>query len=185
MLRRLKWILLLLVVVVVAAAVVAVLTTRPGLSDARDKVDARWFDLRGTLTERYALLTPVEQALVAAGGPDRAVTRDLRDELARWKALSARSKADADPGAEATTANALEGLARRVKANSTSGKLNGNAQLTAALQSFDTRVPAPPSLVPEYNRVVRAYQHERSGGIHSLVASVLGYDARPQLILGT
>ena len=49
MLRRLKWILVLVVVVVVAGAGIAILTTRPGLSDARDKVDGRWVDLRSTL----------------------------------------------------------------------------------------------------------------------------------------
>ncbi|HZP31166.1 MAG TPA: hypothetical protein VFC99_19610 [Acidimicrobiia bacterium] len=185
MLRRLKWIVLLLVVVVVAGAVIAVLTTRPGLSDARDRVDTRWLVLRPSLMARYAALTPVEQALVAAGGPDRAVTRDLRDELARWKALAARSTANADPGAEALAANALEALARRTRANMTNGKLNGNQALTAALQTFDTKVPQPPDAVSKYNDAVRAYQEERSGTVHSAVASLLGYDERPQLVVGS
>jgi hypothetical protein len=185
MLRRLKWIVLLLVAVVVAGAVIAVLTTRPGLSDARDKVDRRWFTLRPSLQARYAALNPVEQALVTAGGPDRAVTKDLRDGLAHWKDLSGHSRADADPGAEAAAANTLEALARRTKANMTNGKLAGNEALTAALQAFDTKTPQPPDAVGGYNQAVRAYQHERSGTVHSAVASLLGYDARPQLILGS
>src|ERR1700675_686231 len=117
MLRRLRWILVLLVVLVVAGAAIAVLTTKPDLSDPRDRVDARWLVVRPSLLDRYAALTGVEQALVAAGGPDRAVTRDLRTELARWKSLAAQPAADADPGAEATAANDLEALARRARAN--------------------------------------------------------------------
>jgi hypothetical protein len=185
MLRRLRWILLLLVVVVVAGAVIAVLTTKPGLSDARDKVDARWLVLRPSLVDRYVALDGVEQALVTAGGPDRAVTKDLRDELARWKSLAARPKADADPGAEATAAGALEALARRARANLANGHLNGNAELLAAFQAFDTKTPQPPNAVNDYNQAVRAYQRERSGTVHSAVASILGYNARPQLLLGT
>jgi hypothetical protein len=185
MLRRLKWIVLLLVAVVAVGAVVAVLTTRPHLSDARDRLDRRWFTLRPSLQTRYATLTPVEQALVAAGGPDRDVTRDLRAELAHWKDLSGRSRADADPGAEATAANALEALARRTKANMTNGKLSGNQALTSALQAFDTAVPTPPNAVGAYNDAVRAYQRERGGTVHSAVAWLLGYGQRPQLILGS
>ncbi len=184
MLRRLKWIVLLLVAVVVVAAAIAVLTTKPALSDARDKVDRRWFTLRPSLQARYAALTPVEQALVTAGGPDRAVTRDLRDELAHWKDLSGHSRADADPGAEAAAANALEALARRTKANMVNGKLSGNQALTAALQAFDTKTPQPPDAVTGYNRAVRAYQDERSGTVHSAVASLLGYGERPELVVG-
>jgi hypothetical protein len=185
MLRRLKWIVLLVVVVVAAGAVIAVLTTRPGLNDARNKVDRRWLTLRPSLVSRYAALTPVEQALVAAGGPDRAVTQDLRAELARWKDLAGRSGSDADPGAEAAAANSLEALARRTRANMVNGKLNGNQALSTALQSFDTKVPAPPDAVGAYNQAVRAYQHERRGTVRSAVASLLGYGERPQLILGS
>ncbi len=185
MLRRLRWILVLLVVVVVAGAVIAVLTTKPGLSDARDKVDARWLVVRPSLVDRYTALAGVEQALVTAGGPDRVVTKDLRDELARWKSLAARPKADADPGAEARAADALEALARRARANMANGRLNGNAELIAAFQAYDTKTPQPASAVADYNRAVRAYQRERSGTVHSAVSSILGYDARPELLLGT
>jgi len=183
-LKWIKWILVIGVVVVVGGAAVAVLTSRPGLNDAKDRVDARWGDLRPSLVSRYAALTPVEQALVTAGGSDRAVTRDLRDELARWKGLADESVAHADPAAEATAANALEALARRTRANMTTGKLAGNQALIAALQSFDTKLPAPPNAVAAYNRAVRSYQHKRSGAVHAAVASVLGYNQCPQLIIG-
>jgi hypothetical protein len=185
MLRRLRWILVLLVVVVVAGAVIVVLTTKPGLSDSRDRVDARWLVVRPSLVDRYVALAGVEQALLTAGGPDRAVTKDLRDELARWKSLAARPKADADPGTEATAANALEALARRARANMVNGRLSGNAELTAAFQAFDTKTPQPADAVTAYNQAVRAYQRKRSGAVHSAVASILGYDARPELLLGT
>ena len=183
-LKWIKWILVLVLVVVIGGAVVAVLTTRPGLNDAKDRVDARWGDLRPSLVARYAALTPVEQALVTAGGPDRSVTRDLRDELARWKSLAAQSGSDADPGAEAAAANALEALARRTRANMAAGKLAGNQAIAAALQGFDTKLPAPANAVSAYNQAVRSYQHDRSGSVRSAVASVLGYSERPQLIVG-
>jgi hypothetical protein len=185
MLRRLKWILVLVVVVLVAGAGIAILTTRPGLSDARDKVDGRWADLRSTLVPRYTALGGVEQALVAAGGPDRAVTRDLRAALAKWRALSGSSLANADAGSEASTADDLEALARRARANMVTGRLNGNAALAAALAAFDKQIPVNPRLVPAYNAAVRSYQHARSGTIHAAVASLLGYDERPQLLLGS
>ena len=87
MLRRLKWILVLLVVVLVAGAGIAVLTTKPGpRATPVTRSTAAGSSSGRTLVHRYAALAGVEQALVAAGGPDRAVTRDLRAELARWKA---------------------------------------------------------------------------------------------------
>ena len=34
-----------------------------------------------------------------------------------------------------------------------------------------------------YNQAVAAYQHERTGAIHHLVAGVFGYSARPELAI--
>ncbi len=183
--RRLRLIVILVVGLVVAGAVVAVLTSKPDLDDARDRVDARWLVVRPSLVDRYTSLAAVEIALGAAGGPDRAVTKDLHSTLARWNRLAKSAKADADAGEEASTANELEGLARRVKANvAASGKLQASTGLTTALQAFDTAVPKPVTAVDGYNRAVRAYQDERRGFLHRIVASLFGYGSRPQLVLG-
>ena len=124
---------------------------------------------------------------MAAGGPDRAVTRDLRAALAKWRALCGRARRpNADAGAEASTADDLEGLARRVKANMATGTPERERRAhRRARRRSTSRSRLNPRLVPAYNAAVRSYQHERAGGVHSRVASVLGYDERPQLLLGS
>jgi hypothetical protein len=105
---------------------------------------------------------------------------DLTATLTRWQRLA---RVD-DPGSQAPLANDLEALAARVKANvSASDRLNADPAIKAALSAFDGVVVSPPT-VDAYNRAVRAYQHARTGTIRRLVADVLGFDARPQLVLG-
>ena len=41
----------------------------------------------------------------------------------------------------------------------------------------------PPPAVTAYNRAVRDYEDERNGLLRSPVASLFGYDSRPQLVL--
>ena len=177
---------LLLVGLLVAGAVVAVLNTKPDLEDARDRVDARWLVVRPSLVDRYGKLAAVELALAATGGPDRAVTKDLKDALDRWNRLAKAGRTEVDPGEEAATANELEGLARRVRANvEASPKLKGDATLAAALAEFDTAVPRPP------NRGRRLQQvRARVPGRPARVRPPRGrrrprFGSRPQLVLGT
>jgi hypothetical protein len=185
MARRLRWIVLVAVVLVVIAAVLAVLLVRPGLQDARDRVDATWTPLRHPLAVRYIALARVGQALQAAGAGGRTVTRDLDAALGRWAALARHPDRDDDPAAEATAADLLEALARRVHANvSASDKLKANTPLLTALQAYDQAL-APPVAVRVYNRAVRAYEHKRTGTVAHVVAGVLGYDSRPVLVNGT
>jgi hypothetical protein len=90
-----------------------------------------------------------------------------------------------DPGAEATTADELEALARRARANvAASARLSADPGIASAFAAFDQAVVAP-AAVKAYNRAVRAYERARTGTIKSLVARALGYDARPVLVLGT
>jgi hypothetical protein len=178
--RRLVWLALAVVAVVVVLGVVAVLTTQPDLSDHRDQVDRAWTPLRVPLVARYQKLGGVLETLDAAGAQGRSVTKDLAATLARWDRLAHVD----DPAAQAPLANDLEALAARVQANvSASDRLNASTTIKAALQGFNNAVVSPPA-VAAYNRAVRAYQHARTGTIRGPVADLLGFDARPQLVLG-
>jgi hypothetical protein len=55
--------------------------------------------------------------------------------------------------------------------------------VTQSLVKFATTKPNA-DLVTTYNRAVRAYEDERTGTLQRPVARVLGYDARPLLVLG-
>jgi len=177
--RRLRWLLLALAVVVVAGIVAAVVIVQPKLSDARDRVDKAWSPLRPALDARYRALAGVELQLDAAGQANRTVTVQLHDTLTSWEKLA---NVD-DPGAQAPIANDLEALALRLKANvAASAKLRADQPLGASIAAFDRAVVSPPG-VAAYNAAVRAYQQERTGAIHHLVAAVFGYGARPELVI--
>lgn len=183
--RRLRWILLLAVLLTVGAVIAAVILIRPDLVEARDRVDARWTTLRAPLAARYEALGGVATALTAAGAGERAVTRDVTAVLKRWDAFALRGAEHTNPGAETTTADELEALARRARANvAASARLSTNPAIAAAFAAFDQQV-VPPPIVRSYNQATRAYQEARAGIIDSLVARALGYDARPVLVLGT
>lgn len=183
--RRLKWIVLVVVLLVVAGVVAAALLVRPNLVDTQAAADEQWTPLRAPLAARYTALGGVADALVAAGEDDRAVTQELQAELARWDAFALRGPKHTDPAAETASADQLEGLARRARANVfASPRLAANPTIVAAFAAFDQAV-VPPAAVKSYNRAVREYQDAREGRIEALVAKVLGYDARPELIIGT
>jgi hypothetical protein len=182
--RRVRWLVAIAVVLLVAGSVAAVVLVQPDLSEARDRVDAAWTPLRAPLAARYTALDGVAQTMTAAGAGDRAVTKDLDATLARWSKLALRGDAHTDPGAEAATANELEALARRVRANvQGSDKLKTNVVLNDAIAKYDQTIAPAPAVVA-YNRAARAYEDQREGTIHSLVATALGFDGRPQLVFG-
>lgn len=182
--RRVRWLIVIALVLVVAGAIAAVLTVQPALSDARDRVDARWSAIRQPLVDRYIALGGVAQTLKDAGEANRSVTKDLDAALDRWSKLALRGAEHTDPGVEASTANELEALARRVRANIlASDRLKTNTVLGTALGAFDQSVVSPPG-VKAYNAGVRRYEDEREGAIHHLVASILGYKERAQLFVG-
>lgn len=182
--RRFRWIAVLVVAVLVALAVAAVVLVRPGLEDDRDRVDTRWTPLRPTLITRYAKLDSVATALRDAGAGDRAVTADLNTALDRWNQYALLGPKHTNAASEATLANELEGLARRVRANYiASEKLKSSEGLRAAIDAFDQAVVPPPT-VRAYNGAVRAYEDDRSDFFERLVAGALGYDSRPVLVVG-
>lgn len=181
--RRVLYLVALFVVVVVAGAVALGATARPRLVDRRDTVDARWSTLRGPLAARYEGLAQLRAALANAGAGERTYGVALSEGLAEWERLTTRP--DLDAAAEAAAANRLEGLAARVRANvAGSARLGADAAITEALASFDATLVSPPD-VRAYNRAVRRYQDARTAGSRRLVAGVLGFEARPVLVLGT
>jgi hypothetical protein len=180
--RRVGLLVLLIVVVLVGGAVGIVLSARPALEDQRDVVDARWAPLRGPLTSRYDALNGVAAALADAGAAERSYTVALNEELETWRRLA--DDQSTDPGAEASAANRLEGLASRVRANfAFSARLGTDDGIRAALEAYDLAV-VPPTEIRRYNRSVREYEDARTDTLKRLPASLFGFDAMPLLVIG-
>lgn len=180
--RRSRWILLLLIVVVVGGAVALTFTERPKLDDAQTAVDTTWKPLRAPdqLVLRYQKLEGALSAFDAAGGSDRSVSKDLHAALDAWN----RALKHGDAGTQAQAANVVEAQATRLIANAFgSERLKADPAVTDSLTQFAATAPNP-ALVAAYNHAVRAYEDERTGTLQRPVARVLGYDARPLLVLG-
>jgi len=174
--------LLLVIVLLVGGAVAVVLTAKGPLQDRRDAVDARWAPIRAPHTDRYDRLNEVATALTEAGAGERTYTVDLVQELDTWRKLAGSRTADA--GAEAASANELEGLAARIRANvAFSGRLKANTAITSAFDAFDTALVSPPT-VSAYNRAVQRYEDTRTDSMKQVAASLLGFDARPTFVIG-
>jgi len=183
--RRARPLAVVVLVLLVVGAVALVLTTRPKLEDGRKGVDRAWTPVRGPLAERYNRLGDANAQLAAAGGGDRDVARALGLRLARWRDLQRVRTGDADADAEAETADQLEGLAARLEAVvSSSDRLRAAEGLNQAIAAFQgTGNQQLLAAVKTYNDSVRDYEDERDGLLRSPVASLFGYDARPQLLL--
>jgi hypothetical protein len=176
--------LLVLVVVLVLGAVVVglLVTARSPLQDGRDAIDGRWVPLRAPLTTRYEALGQVGSGLDAAGAGERTYTVDLKQRLEEWDRLA--TSASPDAGSEAAVANQLEGLATRVRRNvASSGRLSRDQSLAAAFTAFDAALVPEPA-VQAYNRAVRRYEKTRHETTKRIAARILGFDARPTLVIG-
>jgi hypothetical protein len=173
--------LVLVVALLLAAVVVGVaLSARSPLQDGRDAVDGRWVPLRVPLAARYDALGQVVAGLDAAG--ERTYAVDLSDRLDEWNRLVKSSSPDA--GSEAAVANELEGLATRVRTNiASSGRLSRDQNLAGAFTAFDAALVSPPD-VSAYNHAVRRYEDTRHETLKRFPARLLGFDARPILVIG-
>jgi hypothetical protein len=179
--RWIRWTVLALVVVIVTGTVILVITVRPGLQDDAQEVRRNWKPLLQPLTARYTALNGVATALEAAGNGDRDTTKQLKRALSDWELLAATN----DDGAQARTADELEGLASRIRAIAAgSERLKTNAGLTAAIAAFDA-AKVPPVVVKRYNDTVLAYERNRDGVLRGIVANLDGYDPHPTLQLAT
>jgi hypothetical protein len=181
--RRTRWILLVLLVVLVGGAAALVLTQQPKLDDARTKVDTTWKPLMADdqLPLRYQTLTGALSAFDAAGGSDRDVSKALHVALAAWD----RARKDGDPATQAKAANVLEGQGARLIANGLgSQRLKADPAVTDSLVKYAQTSPKP-ELVTAYNRAARDYEDTRTDALAQPVARVLGFDARPVLVVGS
>jgi len=178
--RRVRF-LLLVVVLLAGGAAVLVVSSQSDLEDRRDRVDARWSTLRAPLSTRYDHLSALAEALAAAGASDRTYAEDLAAELGTWRDLVRSGRPQ--PGAEAASANRLEGLAVRARENvAHSARLSRDPGIAAALAAFDAAL-VPPAEVGAYNRAVRRYQSTRTETLAQVAADLLGYGTRPVLVV--
>jgi hypothetical protein len=185
MARRVRRLVVVVMLLLIAGAVALVLTSRPRLEDKRDEVDRAWTPLRAPLVARYEQLAGVNAQMAAAGAGDRSVTRALGTTLARWDRLRRAGNGDADAGAEAETANQLEGLAARLRAIvQSSDRLRGVDPLNQALAAFQGAVPPLPA-VKKYNDAAQEYEDTRNSFLRRPVAGLFGYESRPQLLLAS
>jgi hypothetical protein len=181
--RRTKWILLALLVVLVGGVAALVLTQQPELDDARTKVDDTWKPLVADdqLPVRYQTLEGALSAFDAAGGADRDVSKDLHAALDAWTA----ARKDGDAGSQVKAANAVEAQGSRLVANVLgSPRLSTDPAATDALVKYAQTTPNA-DLVTAYNRAVHDYEDTRTDALAQPVARVLGFDARPVLVIDT
>jgi hypothetical protein len=173
MMRRIVPIVLVLLVVV---AGVIVLTSRPGLEDARKDVDTTWDAAAPKINQRLVLLAAADQPLVSTPGPVGDIAKEVDAELKTW----VRTQQSNDRDAAIESANALEGLGRRLVAVvRASPRVSADPNVTAKVDAF-ANTPEPAELAA-FARAVRAYEDERRGPIRGLVAGALGYDQVPTL----
>lgn len=171
--------LLLLLVVAAAVGVLAVaVTARPGLERTRDDAVERWRPLRDPLDARYAALADVNDAVREAGGPERDASSELDAALATWRASS-----NAPVATQVDAANALEGLARRLRtAVAASERLSGDPGVEEAVEALDRhRVPESARV---FNAAAADYHEARAGLLRERVAALLGHDPLPLLDVG-
>lgn len=181
--RRLRRLAILALILLLAGSIALVLTGRARLEDDRTRVDERWTPLRAPLGARYDQLATVLARLGEAGAGDRDVSRDLDRELARWQRLRRSPADDADAEAEAAASNRLEGLATRAaSAVGNSPRLSAVAPLVDAVTVLGQTLP-PVEAVTAYNDAAERYQKTRQSFRYTLPARILGYDARPALVV--
>jgi hypothetical protein len=175
---RARWILVVVLVLVIAGAIALVVVQKPTLDDDRKAVDARWSALRPALVTRYDHLDAALQAFVAAAG-ERTVATDTQRELDAWK------KAVANGGQErqADSANSLEGLGVRMRANVlASPRLATVSEISDALTAYGASAPEA-ALVERYNRAVGIYEDNRTDTLHVPAARLFGFDSRPTFVI--
>jgi len=180
--RRTRWILLVLIVALVGGAVALVVVELPKLDDARNAVDAHWKPLRAPeqLPARYQKLNDAVTAFDAAGGAGRGVSKDLHAALTAWQ----RALRDGGEDAQVTAANALEAQGTRLVANTLgSERIKSVNAVTDSLGQYAATRP-PAALVSAYNHAVDRYEDQRTGLLQRPIARLLGYDARPVLVMG-
>jgi hypothetical protein len=176
--RVLRVVLPLLLVALLIGGVVAVLTARPDIESAKDKVDASWAPLASVLGQRYEQLASAEQQLQQVPGSVKVVATDVDTALARWRQVKDEGSIDA----KVRAANDVEVAGRRLLVTAALSQRVDQATRSAlgGYQDVDPRAAAN-----AFNASVAEYQSERRGPVRALVASWLGggnipgYDVPP------
>jgi hypothetical protein len=178
MLRVIRVLLPLLVVAAVVAAGASVLSARPDLDKAKNKVDASWTSLSDQLDRRYVLLTAVDASLRPIPGPIHALVADTDGALARWRDARTHSTV----ATQVEDANDLEAFARELAATAAaSPRVRGNSTVLAALAAFLNDPARSGSGAVGFNADVTTYERQRRGPVRTIVASVLGDATIPVL----
>ena len=168
------------VVLAVVAGATLALSSRPRLQTDRRAVERDWSAVRSGLNVRYGLVDGLAKAIGAANGPPNPIVADVAATYADWKSVSA-----VNPVATAiSTANRLEGFARRLSVTVTdSALLKADRAVSAALHAL--QVDQVPPGVSRLNDDVSKYEKDRGGALRRVVDGPLGFDAIPRLALGT
>lgn len=168
--RTIRRLLLLLVVAAAMGVLAVAVTARPDLERTRDDAVERWRPMSDPLDARYAALADVNDAVREAGGPERDVSSELDTALAAWRASNS-----APVATQVDAANALEGLARRLRtAIAASERLSDDPGVGEAVEGLD-RHPVPES-ARVFNAAAADYHEARVGFLREPVAALLGHD---------
>jgi len=167
------------VVLAIVAGATLALGSRPRLERDRSAVERDWRAIRPALDARYKLVVALGNEIDGAGGPANPLVKTVDDTYATW-----RRQGDAPVADSITTANTLEGLARRLTVTVTQSTiLKGDHSVTEALQAVtDSRIPTGVTALED---AIAKYEKDRGGALRRLVAGPLGYDAIPRLALAT
>ncbi|HEY5013758.1 MAG TPA: hypothetical protein VIK61_13790 [Acidimicrobiia bacterium] len=168
------------VVLAIVAGATLALSSRPRLKTDRTAVERNWQVVRPKLDSRYRLVNALAHSIDATGGPANPIVEEVGTAFASWNALTPTSSV----ARSITTANTLEGLARRLAATVTgSPLLAADPNVTAALRAV-TDFPIPTGVTPLDDAISR-YEKDRGGPLRRLVAGPLGFSAIPGLALAT
>jgi len=177
--HAIRFLLPVLLVAAVVGLVVAVVSARPDLQQAKQRVDASWSDLAHHLDQRYQKLAAVDAQLRATAGPVHDLVANVDAAVAQWQHVSGHgSVAD-----QVEAANALEALSRRLLATANaSPRLADNTAAKTALGAFagDQTLTS----ASDFNARVASYERDRRGPIRRLAAKMLGDGDIPALDTG-
>jgi hypothetical protein len=166
------------VVLAIVAGATLALSSRPRLNSDRRAVERSWLAVRDGLGARYKLVDTLAREINAVGGPANPLVEQVRTAYSDWTAL----RPDAPVASAISTANTLEGLARRLEATvKASPILKVEKKVTDALREV-TEAPIPPQITPLDEAVAR-YEKDRGGPLRRLVAGPMGFDPIPRLAL--
>jgi hypothetical protein len=179
MFRWVRRAVLAIVLVVLIGAVIIALTARSDLQSSRSDVNDRWRALRPALVDRYRTLATANDAVRAAGGPERDLVGTIDRALAAWT-----QDANAAVTTQVDDANALEAAGRRLVVTvNASSRLKAMTNVMRPVNAFAKATM--PEQARSFNGAVRDFEDARGGSVRRPIAGLMGYDAIPSLDVTT